>query len=149
MISYEPLKKTLKEKGMSARELDRKMGGSWNYLGTALSMSAYLSTKTIDKICNELNCRVSDVIAWKDGVQTSLNKGQKIYFAVDWDIIQKNTKYSGLTLTSLSKKIGLSPDVLTGAKRTSRPLSKNTIDLIAAIFGCPAESLLLHKESAE
>ena len=61
MISYEPLYKTLKEKGISTYKLINDYGISRSLLDR-LKQNRPISTVTLDDLCTILHCRVEDVI---------------------------------------------------------------------------------------
>ncbi len=61
MISYEPLTKTLKERGMKRTELLPYMSSSTL---AKLANNEVLSMKTIDTICKVLQCRIEDVAVY-------------------------------------------------------------------------------------
>lgn len=61
MISYEPLYKTLKEKGISTYKLINDYGISRSLLDR-LKHNRPISTVTLNDLCTILHCRVEDVI---------------------------------------------------------------------------------------
>lgn len=61
MISYEPLTKTLKEKGMKRTDLLPYMSSSTL---AKLANNEVLSTKTLNTICKVLCCRLEDVAVY-------------------------------------------------------------------------------------
>lgn len=63
MISYNPLWKTLIDRGMKKGELMEKTGLSY---GTMASMGKNepVNLKQIDRICKALNCSIPDVIEY-------------------------------------------------------------------------------------
>lgn len=61
MISYKPLWKTLIEKGINKTEL-RNMAGFSSGTLARMGKDQYIEMKHIDKICQVLNCEISDVI---------------------------------------------------------------------------------------
>lgn len=61
MISYEPLYKTLKEKGISTYKLINEYGMSRSLLDR-LKHNRPISTVTLNDLCNILHCRVEDVL---------------------------------------------------------------------------------------
>lgn len=65
MISYEPLYRTLKEKGISTYKLinDYKISRS---LLDRLKHNRPISTVTLNDLCNILHCRVEDVLIFID-----------------------------------------------------------------------------------
>lgn len=65
MISYNPLWKTLINKGMNKGDLKNATGLSF---GTMASMGKNepVNLKQIDRICKVLHCKVEDVIEYKE-----------------------------------------------------------------------------------
>ena len=61
MISYKPLLKTLIDKDKKLQDIRRDLKLSPNILAK-FNKSEYVSLKTIDEICNYLDCDISDVI---------------------------------------------------------------------------------------
>lgn len=61
MISYEPLTKTLKERGMKRTDLLPYMSSSTL---AKLANNEVLSMKTINIICKVLHCRIEDVAVY-------------------------------------------------------------------------------------
>ena len=61
MISYEPLYKTLKEKGVSTYKLINEHGISRSLLDR-LKHNRPISTVTLNDLCNILHCRVEDIL---------------------------------------------------------------------------------------
>lgn len=63
MISYEPLYRTLKEKGISTYKLINQFGVSRSLLDR-LKHNKPISTVTLNDLCNILNCKVEDVLVY-------------------------------------------------------------------------------------
>lgn len=61
LISYENLWHTMKEKGTTQYSLIKKYHVSAGQL-SRLRNNSYVSTHTIDMLCNILNCEVQDII---------------------------------------------------------------------------------------
>ena len=61
MISYNPLWKTLIDRGINKTVLAKGSGISPTII-TCMGKNASVSMATIDKICRYLNCRVEDVV---------------------------------------------------------------------------------------
>ena len=61
MISYEPLYKTMKEKGVTTYTLINKHGISRSLLDR-LKHNRPISTVTLNDLCNILGCRVEDIL---------------------------------------------------------------------------------------
>ena len=61
MISYEPLYKTMREKGVSTYKLIKDFGISRSLLDR-LKHNKPISTVTLNDLCNILDCKVEDVV---------------------------------------------------------------------------------------
>ncbi len=68
MISYEPLWKTMKEKGATTYTLQYK-GDEYNISSSTvrrLKAGESVSTNTLDSLCKILKCDISDIIKYVD-----------------------------------------------------------------------------------
>ena len=65
MISYEPLYKTLKEKGISTYKLINEHGISRSLLDR-LKHNRPISTVTLNDLCNILHCKVEDILVFTE-----------------------------------------------------------------------------------
>jgi len=65
MISYNPLWKTLIDKGISKTEL-RQMANFSTHTLSKLSKNESVSLYIIDNICLALNCKIEDVVEIKE-----------------------------------------------------------------------------------
>lgn len=63
MISYAPLYKTLKEKGISTYKLINDFGVSRSLLDR-LKHNKPITTVTIDDLCSYLECKVEDILEY-------------------------------------------------------------------------------------
>ena len=63
MISYEPLYKTMKEKGISTYKLINQFGISRSLLDR-LKHNKPISTVTLNDLCTYLSCRVEDILLY-------------------------------------------------------------------------------------
>lgn len=61
MFSYKPLWKTLIEKDMNKSRLREKTGISMATVAE-MSKNGYVAMSVLDRICNALDCDISDVI---------------------------------------------------------------------------------------
>lgn len=61
MISYAPLWKTMKSKGVTTYTLIYKMGFS-AYTVTNLRRNKSITMNTLEKLCTVLNCTANDVV---------------------------------------------------------------------------------------
>ena len=60
MISYAPLFRTMKEKGISSYRLEQMGFSRATYY--SIKQGNSISTNTIDRLCALLDCQVSDII---------------------------------------------------------------------------------------
>ena len=63
MISYEPLFRTMKEKGITSYRLGKMGFPMSNY--HAMRQGKNVSTQTINTLCNMLECTVSDIMEYQ------------------------------------------------------------------------------------
>lgn len=64
MFTYKPLWKQLIDKDMSKTDLRNKTGISMGTLAT-MGKDEYVAMSVLDRICNELNCDINEVIEHK------------------------------------------------------------------------------------
>ena len=62
MISYEPLFRTMKEKGISSYRLGKMGFPMSNYY--AMKRGENISSHTLNQLCRRLQCRVEDVMEY-------------------------------------------------------------------------------------
>ena len=63
MITYDKLWKTMKEKQMTQYRLIRYYGFSAGQIG-CLKKNMYVSTHTLEVLCQILNCRIEDIVEY-------------------------------------------------------------------------------------
>ena len=63
MISYEPLYRTMKEKGVTTYTLIQKYGVSRSLLDR-LKHNKPISTVTLNDLCSMLQCKVEDILVY-------------------------------------------------------------------------------------
>lgn len=68
MISYEPFYKTIKEKGITTYQLINTFGVSRSLIDR-LKHNKHITTRTLDDLCGYLNCRIEDIVVFKDSDQ--------------------------------------------------------------------------------
>lgn len=77
MITYEPFYATLKAKNMSEYKLVKEHGFSPNIF-FRMKHGENISTKTVNSLCEILNCTVSDIIIYKkDSAIKNVDTGSK------------------------------------------------------------------------
>ena len=65
MITYDPLWETMKTRGVSQYRLIKNYGVSSRQINR-LKKNAYVSTHTIEVLCQILNCRVEDIMQYDE-----------------------------------------------------------------------------------
>ena len=65
MISYEPLYKTMKEKGVTTYTLVNKFSISRSLIDR-LKHNKPITTVTLNDLCKYLDCKVEDVLVYKE-----------------------------------------------------------------------------------
>ena len=68
MITYDPLWNTMKAKGISQYRLIKEYGISTGQL-SRLQANQHVSTHTLDRLCEILDCQLSDVAVYKKDTQ--------------------------------------------------------------------------------
>ena len=80
MISYDPLWETMKTRGVSQYRLIKNYGVSSGQINR-LKKNAYVSTHTIEMLCEILNCRVEEVMQYeaeeKEAAETQTKEDQE------------------------------------------------------------------------
>ena len=64
MISYDPLWDTLRQKHISQYQLIKKYGFSSGQL-SRLRRNQYVSTHTLEVLCQILDCKIEDIIVYR------------------------------------------------------------------------------------
>lgn len=69
MITYEPLRIILRERGITYRQLRRELGIHPRQAVLLKNDSGYVTLQTIDLLCGYLNVQVGQIIAYVDDVR--------------------------------------------------------------------------------
>lgn len=134
MISYKPLERLLREKGISLAELAKILGIEPSTIYINLSRKS--STEFIEKICKALNCDIQDVIEYSEE-EVSLDRIQ-----VDWDELDIKIKESGYNLVSLAEKLGLGRRFLQNNKQLKRKMKLTICEDICKVLNCSLEDII-------
>jgi len=137
MFKYEPLAKTLKERGMTLSQLAEEAGIRGSYLVSRMNGGEYVPSEYLDKICNVLNVSLDKVVVWKKGEQSSSER-----VSPDWDKITALLGESDISLNKLSEKCRLSKCALSIARKRGGSLKKTVVNDIARNLGCKIEDLI-------
>lgn len=121
MISYEPLRQTIKERGVT-HNLFFEAG--LNPFST-ISQKKDINTDTLNEICKLLHCKISDVIKYKKN-----NCDDDCWINIDWETLEKYIKQSCMSFKSISLKLGKSQNWLNEKRRRSYRIRKKELQLI-------------------
>lgn len=131
MISYEPLAKIMKDKGITLKELADKAGVKEEELRKKLNGREYITLRQLEKICNAVGEGAGDVIRFESNRCIS----------VDWDKAVSRLTKNGSSLRMISLKAGKSEGYLSKCRKRDIILEEDIVNLIAAEAGCPLEDI--------
>ena len=142
MISYEPLYRTLERKQMPMIELSKKIGFAATTLSTCLSHKENLTSTTIQKICEVLECGIEDVIEnVPDGTviehRTTIIRRERAgenMVKVNWEKLEEDISKAGMSLTGVSKAMNKAQNFLVRKKKLKH-IALTTIQEIAKVIG--------------
>jgi DNA-binding Xre family transcriptional regulator len=135
MISYKPLERLLRDRGISLQELSDKLGFSRQALYVGLNVSE-TRTNFVERICNALNCDIQDVIEYSEE-EVSLDKVE-----VDWDKLTDKAKMSGYNFVSLAEELGYSRCFFLTAKCKKRKLKITIVEDICSLLNCTEQDIV-------
>lgn len=113
MISYEPLIVTLQKRRMTIGELGTALGDRG--LKRKLNTHNYIALQTVDKICQILDCKVENVIAYKEGEHKLIDNWVMAY-VIDWAKVKELLK--GKSWHKASLEMGMKGSYLGNCKKS-------------------------------
>ena len=137
MFRYEPLAKTLKERGITLDILAKETGIRSSLLVAKLNGEEYLPCEYIDRICTFLNVPVEQVMMWKKGEQKG---GERI--KVNWQAVQAIAEMNGKSFGKLGEECRMSRGALSRAKTRNGTLKKQNVALLVKALGCKLEDIV-------
>lgn len=129
MISYIPLVRTLRSKGLDIRSLADLLGIQSGPLKSNLNKGVYLSLGTIDKICKVLDCEIGDVIKYEKGEQVV--QKPEYYCRVNWEALEKRLP---VKLGEAGIKEGHSREYYSSMKRRGK-MKKSVLRTLCSKYG--------------
>lgn len=138
MISYLPLKKTMKEKSTSLKKLSELSGISITSLSLIINGNVSAQSDSLSKICSALKCNISDVIEFKN--ELPKQKEEKVLVNMNWEAFERNLGPN--TCRGVALKIGKNENFLRLKKRDGKLISLNDVSKIAQVLGCSSEELI-------
>ena len=134
MISYEPLRRTMKKHGYTQKDLIEKGLNPF----VTISNGGDLDIPTINKLCAIFNCGIEDIVCWIPGEGKDKGEMRK----VNWSALSSLAASNSLSLTALALRIGKSKSALTLGKQRGTALSIFDLETIADVLGCSVEELV-------
>ena len=141
MISFEPLKKQLKERQISLSEFERQFGIAQTTLSQILLGKILPRVDVIESICNCLSCDINDVIIWVDG-EYKKNKDKIEFVDVNWEKLCNIISTNKTSLGKLSQSLGRSYAFLSNAKQRKSKVRQEELTAICKILNCSKEDLI-------
>lgn len=135
MLSYEPLKRTLKNKSIQIQELAEKSGVSRATISNMLNGRVLAKTDSIGKLCSALQCNVSDIVEFKRGVAEPVT-----FINLNWDFLE--THKGHFSFRTLSSEIGKGPSYLANCRSSNHSISSEDVKKLAALLNCSPMELI-------
>lgn len=135
MISYRPLERLLRDRGINYTLLSKMLGLTKSDLSLILNKRVS-RVDLIERICTALNCDIQDVIEYSEE-EVSLDKVE-----VDWDKLTDKAKMSGYNLISLAEELGLNRRAIQNAKQVRRKLKITIVEDICSLLNCTEQDIV-------
>lgn len=136
MISYEPLKKTLKERNMNGVELEALIGKSFYYNITTGRYN--LSTDFLALVCDALKCNVEDVCCYTSEKPKLITKHH-----IDWEYMRQCAAEKGITFYGISKQIKNDGKYLAKKFSQNSKMDSDELQSVADILGHKPEEFIV------
>lgn len=133
MISFEGFRNILNEKGIGLREFydTYKIDASKIILGKMLP-----STDTVERLCNILQCDISDLISYKK--EQVIIKGNT---KLDYDKVQAIMKSKGLTAYRVGVLMGKNSTYLNAKINSKSAIRAADLPKLLSALGCNLEDI--------
>ena len=136
MISFKPLERTLRNKGLSVNKLRELSGIQITDFSSRVQGKKGVRVNFVEKMCKALNCDIQDVIEYSEE-EVSLDRIQ-----VDWDKLDVKIRESGYNLVSLAEKLSLGRRFLQNNKQLKRKMKLTICEDICKILNCSLEDII-------
>lgn len=136
MISFKPLERTLRNKGLSVNKLRELSDIQITDFSSRVQGKKSVRVNFVEKICKALDCNIQDVIEYSEE-EVSLDRIQ-----VDWDKLDIKIKESGYNLVSLAEKLGLGRRFLQNNKQLKRKMKLTICEDICKVLNCSLEDII-------
>lgn len=136
MISFKPLERTLRNKGLSVNKLRELSDIQITDFSSRVQGKKSVRVNFVEKICKALDCSIQDVIEYSEE-EVSLDRIQ-----VDWDKLDIKIKESGYNLVSLAEKLSLGRRFLQNNKQLKRKMKLTICEDICKVLNCSLEDII-------
>lgn len=136
MISYRPLERLLRDRGISFQKLKEIASIGSTSINSIGQLSGNSRTDLVERICNALNCDIQEVIEYSEE-EVSLDKVE-----VDWDKLTDKAKMSGYNFVSLAEELGYSRCFFLTAKCKKRKLKITIVEDICSLLNCNEQDIV-------
>lgn len=135
MISYRPLERLLRDRGINYTLLSEMLGLTKSDLSLILNKRVS-RTDFIERICSTLECDIQEVIEYSEE-EVSKDKVE-----VNWDKLTDKAKMSGYNLISLAEELGLNRRAIQNAKQDKRKLKITIVEDICSLLNCTEQDIV-------
>ena len=144
MISYSPLQKVLRERGISLDELQGMIGRNQN-MRARLNNGDYIALAEVDKICDVLGLNVSDVITFEKGKQP-VKDSTKMYY-LNWETIDRVREEKHISYYRMSQECRQHVSYISKTKSRKGQVPEAVVFRLIGILGVKKEDLILELEN--
>lgn len=136
MISYEPLRKLMKEKGVTVKDLAEVN----IFIGETLSGRKSMLTDKLDKLCKYFNCNVSDLVSYK---REDKDCEKKVKLKIDWQLLKEELARNSKTFYTVAMKLNGKPGYFSSKAKKDLLITLDDLLFIAKEINCNPEEFLI------
>lgn len=137
MISYEPMKRLMKERGVRNKDL---IEAGINPFVT-FSLKLDITTDTLNALCKFFNCGVSNLISFsREGKKKIVEDDVKTL--INWDVLSDYINQSNMTFSSISHEMGKSKEWLRSKRAGNFMIKLSELETICSFIGVPVGEVI-------
>jgi DNA-binding Xre family transcriptional regulator len=135
MISYEPLKKLMKERGVAVKDLN----SAGIFINPVLLGKNDCSTNAINKLCKYFNCNISDLISY----ERNKDKEVAVKLKIDWQLLRDEVTKHNTTFSAMALKLNKKSEYFSSKARLNLSITLNDLLFVAKEVNCNPEEFLI------
>lgn len=135
MISYKPLERILRDRGINYTLLSEMLGLTKSDLSLILNKRVS-RTDLIERICSVLECDIQNVIEYSE------EEVQEKYIVVNWDKFLKMCEQRGTTKTALTRELKLSKNFFSTAIQRNSKVKSTLLEDICSLLNCTEQDIV-------